>query len=112
MKDYFSLGAQQIIDERVAKALIDLDDPDIMLDLRKLNGRVASDKFNPFWDELQAYLDELGLAVDKRRYSSVLHAYAYCSSIRHLQDIISEHLSAKNKESGEHVRSYSFSIMD
>ena len=102
MKDYFSLGAQQIVDERVAKALIDLDDPDIMLDLRRLNGRVTSDKFDPFWDELQAYLDELGLAVDERRHSSVLQM-PIAVSIRHLQGITSERLSAKTKESGEHV---------
>ena len=102
MKDYLSLGAQQIVDECVAKALIDLDDPDIVIDLRRLNGRVTNDKFNPFWDELQAYLDELGLAVDERRHSGVLHM-PIAVSIRHLRDIISERLSAKTKESSEDV---------
>ena len=86
----------------MAKALIDLDDPDIVIDLRRLNGRVTNDKFNPFWDELQVYLDELGLAVDERRHSGVLHM-PIAVSIRHLRDIISERLSAKTKESSEDV---------
>ena len=45
---FLSLGQQQIIDERVAHALVDLDDPNIMLDVRRLNGKVNSDKFDAF----------------------------------------------------------------
>ena len=91
MKDYLSLGAQQIVDKHVAKALIDLDDPDIVLYLSRLNGRVTIDKFDLFCDELQVYLDELGLAVDERRHPGVLHL-PIAVSIYHLRDIISEHL--------------------
>ena len=49
----FFPGAQQVVNERVASALINLDDPNIMLDLRQLNGTVGSDKFDAFWSELQ-----------------------------------------------------------
>jgi len=55
-----------------------------------------------FGVSFHAYLDELGLAVDERRHSSVLHI-PIAVFIHHLQDTISERLSAKVKESGEHV---------
>ena len=69
-----------------------------MLDLRRLNGKTNSDKFDTFWNELQTYLDELGLAADERRHSSVLRM-PIAISICHLQEIISERLIAKNKGS-------------
>ena len=94
--NFLSLGQQQIIDKHVAQALVDLDDSNIMLDLRRFNGKVNSDKFDAFWNELQAYLDDLGLAVDERRHSAVLHM-PIAVSIRHFQDIISEHLIAKTR---------------
>jgi len=62
-----------VVDECIASALIDLDDPNIMLDLRELNRRVCSDKFDAFWCEVQAYLDKFNLAVDERQHSDILH---------------------------------------
>ena len=56
------------IDERVAQAVISIDDPDIVLDLRKANGNPKSTTFDRFWQEVQAYLDEMTLAVDDRRH--------------------------------------------
>ena len=81
-----------MVDERVASALIDLDDPNIMLDLR------SSDKFDAFWCEVQAYLDEFNFAVDERRHSDILHM-PIAVSIRHLQAIISNRLLSKNEDS-------------
>jgi len=97
----FFPGAQQVVNERIASALINLDDPNIMLDLRQLNGRVCSNKVDAFWSELQVYLDEFNLAVDERHHSDVLHM-PIAISIRHLQEIISDRLTAKNMDSGEH----------
>ena len=37
------------VDERVAKAVVQLDDPEIIMDLRKLNGNPNSTTFDPFW---------------------------------------------------------------
>ena len=71
-----------------------MDDPDIILDLRKLNGKVKSTQFDPFWDQLQLYLDELTLAVDERRHSTVLHM-PVAISIRHFGNLISERLVQK-----------------
>lgn len=59
---------------------------------------VNSDKFDAFWNELQTYLDDLGLPVDERRHSTVLHM-PIAVSIRHLKEIISERLAAKNMDS-------------
>ena len=33
---------EQAVDERVAKALLELEDPEVIIDLRKNNGKVAS----------------------------------------------------------------------
>ena len=82
------LGTEQAVNERVANTLVHLDDPDMLLDLRKLNGKVKSSAFDPFWDELQVHLDEIIPAVDERRHSATLHM-PIAISVRHLRDIIS-----------------------
>ena len=61
------------IDERVAQAVISIDNPDIVLDLRKANRNPKSTTFDRFWQEVQAYLDEMTLAVDDRRHGEMLH---------------------------------------
>jgi len=43
-----------------------------MLDLKQLNRKVCSDKFDAFWCELQAYSGEFNLAVDEGWHSDVL----------------------------------------
>ncbi len=42
------LGTEQAVNERVANALVHLDDPDMLLDLRKLNGKVKTLHLTPF----------------------------------------------------------------
>ena len=61
------------VDEHVAKAVLQLDDPQIVVDLRRMNGKPNSTIFDTFWQELQLYLDETNLAVDERRHGDVLH---------------------------------------
>ena len=56
------------MDERVARAVVNLDDPELVLDLRRMNGKAQSSLFDAFWGELQAHLDEINLAVDERRH--------------------------------------------
>ena len=87
-------GSQREIDERVEEAL-SMDDPDILLDLRKLNGNAKSSKFDAFWDELATYIEELNPAVDERRHSQVLHM-PVAISLRHLRDTIKERLQQKH----------------
>jgi hypothetical protein len=45
---------QGLLDERVSLFLLDGDDPDLIMDLRKLNGKPQS-SFQSFWDEVQKY---------------------------------------------------------
>ena len=40
------------IDKRVAEFLVTSDDPSILLDMRVLNGKPGSTKFDTFWDEV------------------------------------------------------------
>ena len=80
-------SSEAAVDERVAKAVLQLDDPQIVMDLRRMNGKPNSTIFNAFWQELQLYLDQTNLAVDERRHEDVLHM-PLAISIRNLQEII------------------------
>ena len=82
-------AGQAEVDERVANVILHVDDPEIVLDLRRANGKPNSTIFDKFWDELQAYFDEMTLAVDERRHGDVLHM-PLAISIRQLQEVIVE----------------------
>ena len=72
------------IDNRV-KLFADLEDPDIIMDLREVLHSDKKTKFNVFWDECTKFLQEnIGLAVDERRHSHVTHI-ASALSVRDLQ---------------------------
>ena len=60
------------VDKRV-KLYIDVEDPDVIMDLRELKSGRES-KFDVFWDECAKHLQEcIGLAIDDRRHSNVTH---------------------------------------
>lgn len=40
------------VDKRVCEFLLNSDDPSLIFDLRKNNGRLKDPKFDPFWEEL------------------------------------------------------------
>lgn len=85
---------QQVVDTRVANAVLATGSPDIMLDLRKLNGNPKSTLFDDFWLELSAFLEEVNPAVDDRRHGETLHM-PIAVSIRHLREVIVERLKLK-----------------
>ena len=85
------------VDERVAKAILEMDDPDIILDLRQTNGHVESSRFDSFWKELQCYFDEITLPVDERRHGNTLHM-PLAISVSNLCDIITARLQDKYPE--------------
>ena len=87
--------AESGIDERVAEALLWLDDPEFFYDLRKLNGNPGSSKFNAFWEELGLYIEELTPAVDDRRHSEIPHM-PVAISLRHLLDIVRSRIEQKH----------------
>ena len=59
------------IDERV-RLLLDMEDPDVVLDLRALHTGHKS-QYDVFWGECQKFLEEVGTPVDDRRHSLVTH---------------------------------------
>lgn len=93
-------SAEKEVDERVAKLVeeaFELDEPDILLDLRGLNGKPNATAFDKFWEELSAYLEEITPAVDDCRHGSTLHMLI-AISVSDLCDIISERLCTKFPE--------------
>ena len=88
------------IDERIAAALLDANDSNLIFDLRKLNGRPKSSIFDDFWKELETYLQEINPAVDERRHGEVCHM-PIAISIRHLREMILERLRQKNPDTTE-----------
>ena len=81
---------EQKVDERVAEAIIELQDPEIIMDLRKNNGKVQS-SFEDFWSELQKYLDEI-TSVNERRHGDTMYL-PIAISVRDLREIVSERLT-------------------
>lgn len=86
--------AQKIVNEQVAKAVLSLADPEIILDLRQLNGNPKSTHFDDFWTELSHFLEEVNPAVDDHRHGETLHM-PIAVSVRHLREVIVERLSQK-----------------
>lgn len=60
------------IDQRMS-TFLDTDDPDLIVDLRSLNGKTGNSKYDVFWDEMQRYFNEQVLAVQERRHGEHLY---------------------------------------
>ncbi|CAG2219397.1 PIP5K [Mytilus edulis] len=81
---------QSEVDERVCEFLLTADETNLFYDLRKLNGRPRDENLNPFWDELQRYLDDVSV-VHERRHETVTYM-PLAISIQSLIDTISKRL--------------------
>ena len=66
--------AEAEIDEHVVMCLLDMVDPNIIVDTRKLNSKPGSSKFDTFCLELSKYLEKVGPAVQERRHEETVHA--------------------------------------
>ena len=55
-----------------ARFALNCQDPDIIVDLRKLNARVTNDLFDPFWAKMAVVVEGRG---DDRRHGEMFH---YC----------------------------------
>jgi len=55
------------VDQCVSAALLDLDDTQVILDLREMNGHAKYTKFDDFWNELKRKSRQLlmNIHVDK-----------------------------------------------
>ena len=78
---------ERAVDEWVTEALLTLDDPEIVYDFHRLNGRPKSGKFDAFWVKLGVYIEELIPAVDDRQHSETTHM-PFAISLRHLRQIM------------------------
>ena len=74
-----------------------LDDPKIILDFRRMNGKPSSTIFDEFWDELRSCLHETTLAVDERQHGGGVHKL-FAILIRHLLELITERLKSKHPD--------------
>ena len=59
--------------KEIALFVSEQDEPDILLDLRVLNGKPNSTKYDEFWDEIQALFNEYETAVHERRHGNILY---------------------------------------
>ena len=57
----------------LAEEVFEMDEPEVLLDLRKLKGNPNSTLFDKFWKELSTYLEEVTPAVDDCRHGNTLH---------------------------------------
>ena len=81
---------EEEVDKRLVNFILESNDTDLLWDLRKLNGRPKNPAFDPFWHELQKYIDEFA-AVDERRHSDILYL-PVAISIENLRQIVLDRL--------------------
>lgn len=79
-------SSEESIDLRVSKFLLDSDDPKLILDLRKNNGKIEDKKFEPFWAEVKKYLEEKSV-VDDRRHGEISYM-PFAISVRDFKEQI------------------------
>lgn len=58
---------QRQVDQRVFKCLLEADDPDLLYDLRKNNGSPKCKELEPFWQEVDRFLEEQATVHERRQ---------------------------------------------
>jgi hypothetical protein len=58
-----------------ARFALNSQDPDIIVDLRKLNGRITNDLFDPFWAKMAAVVE--GRVDDRRHGEYIVYLYSF-----------------------------------
>lgn len=81
---------ETVIDERFLKFLVEADDPEVIFDLRKHNGRPNDPKFEPFWEALDKLLPGKS-AVHERRHND-LQYLPFAMSVEDLREQVMEKL--------------------
>ena len=80
-------ASQEEVDARVS-TFFDLEEPELVFDLRNLYSGRAS-MFDMFWAKAKEFLEEdVGTAVDDQRHSEVVHL-AKAISVRDLREQVS-----------------------
>ena len=88
-----STAHELAMEEGIAQAIMELEDPEIILDLQKNNGKVGS-SYEDFWQQLQNYLDEIVTLVNEHRHGNTMYLLI-AISIRDLRELICDHLEKK-----------------
>ena len=70
---------------RIGAFISGCDSSETLIDLRKLNGRPKSSKYDDFWEEIQTLFNEYQTAVHERRHGNESYL-PFAISIRELVD--------------------------
>ncbi|VDI23114.1 Hypothetical predicted protein [Mytilus galloprovincialis] len=82
---------QENVDIRVIESIMDADDPDLLYDLRKHNGNPKCEDLEPFWKELESFLNEKTVVHERRGAD---HEYMPCAiSLSDLRNQIASRLT-------------------
>ena len=74
-----------------ARLFVEMEDPEIVLDLRSLNTGQKT-KYNCFWDEVEKFLQEdVGLAVEERRHSEIIYLKLFQLEISYSKLLLDVH---------------------
>ena len=91
-------GDQASVDERV-QVLLDMEDPNVVIHLREINTGHRG-KYDAFWSECMAFLQDVGTPADDRRHGTILIWHVLFQSVtsgnKSRTDVRSESLSHQN----------------
>lgn len=82
-------SAQEEVDLRVIEYFLGGDDPELVVDLRKNNGKTADPKYDTFWAKLQSILDEK-CVVNERRTDEIAYLPDWISVRDLREDVLSQ----------------------
>ena len=69
--------------DEICKFLTEVDEPNLLLDLRTLNGNPSSTKFDEFWEVIGVMFNEYQTAVHEHRHNTVSYL-PFAISVREL----------------------------
>ena len=83
--------SEKEVDERLL-ALFELEEPDLVYDLRAANSGNQSNRYSVFWSKAKEFLEDVGTVVDERRHSQVVHI-AKAISVRDFKQQVEQRCS-------------------
>ena len=89
--------------KQITMFVFEQDEPDILLDLRVLNGKLSSTKYDQFWDEIQELFSEYETAVHEHHHGNQSYL-PFTISVRELVKRVKSHKPNIDVLSAEWVR--------
>ena len=84
-RNSLNVGSEKESALRIGAFISGCDSSEILIDLRRLNGRPKSPKYDDFWEEIQTLFNEYQTAVHERRHGNESYL-PFAISIRELVD--------------------------